>query len=135
MRKFLIITVMILFAMSCKKDDDTSQDYRSEAALYVVNVIANGEPITGANLTYNYVDYSEGKKKESGLTYSILDNLNNSPTYSFKFTERIKGEVRVSLAASSSSNNVKITLQLVRNGEIIREDTKQGKTLSLTASN
>lgn len=135
MRKSLILIATILFSVGCKKDDDAGQNYRNEAAHYVLNVITNGEPITGANLTYNYIDYSGSEKKESGFTFSILESLTNSPTYSFTFTDKIKGEVKASLAASSSSNNVKITLQLVRNGEIIREDTKQGKTLSLTVSN
>lgn len=130
MKNFLLLLVVALCTLSCCKKDDTP-DYRSEEATYMLRTISNGEPITSADLVYSFFN---GKEMYSDNFFYVAETIKREPTTLFRLG-KIKGEVRATLAITSSSDNAKITLQLLRNGAVIKEETKQGKTFSLEVSN
>lgn len=136
MKQIFYLLLAFIALGSCKKDDN-DPDYRSEVASYVVNIITNGEPITGANITYIYSTYNKETfaTKNYNNTKSIADYLENSPTYTLILDDNIRGEVKFSIAASSSSDNAQLIVQLVRNGTIIKEKKVSGKILSAELTN
>ncbi|GIM51294.1 hypothetical protein ACI76O_01630 [Capnocytophaga cynodegmi] len=124
-------SLVLLFTIACCKKDD-SPNYQSEAASYGFHIITNGEPITGASLLYSFFD---GKEIQNVELHYIKERISKEPTKYYPIGTNIKGKVSTTLAVSSSSDNLRVTLQLLRDGTVIKEDTKQGKTFTLEVSN
>lgn len=120
MKKFLSLAMILMAILgSCGKDNINDSGQLSAGKTYVVKATVTNGVLTEAEIQTDM--YSNDGKKIIIPQSEINGKTNWSREYSFKKT------TYVSVWAETNSDNSTLVLELLKDGKLIKRDTKIGK--------
>lgn len=117
MKKILMLLLATIFTIGCSKNDDNGDN---DSAVYSIKVIGS----KGVNIS-NVVITFDGQTE-------ALSDLSRDNWTSREYS--VSSVFAASASAVGSDANSTLTLQLLKNGKVIKESTSKGAFLSATIS-